>query len=50
MLVGRADGRPAFLPTIYVLTMLRARNRQSSTIAHHLRSIDLLYRIAHANG
>jgi integrase len=43
MLVDRGSGVPLFYPTIYSITVLRARNLASSTIVHALRAIILFH-------
>lgn len=43
MLCSRASGIPLHEPTLYTLTVLRARNRSSSTIQQALRSVMVLY-------
>jgi len=42
LLVERANGEPLYLPALYVLTQLRAKNLASATINQHCRAIMVL--------
>jgi integrase len=50
MLVDSVTGTPLFLPSVYSVTAIRARNRAANTIGHALRAILHLYASADAQG
>jgi integrase len=50
MLVERATGMPLFLPTVYSISQLRARNLATNTIVQSLRAVMLLYVFAQKHG